>query len=155
LQLETAEKNPAWSLQQSRAAREKHRILKGTLLWDLDREYKYRLWQQQRSIAELDEALAVAHDSRQRTDAARSSVPQWLEKYTRRIDRLAPRVEAMRAKIGTLVGQQQQQLQVLVAREFSAQKERLATYRVQARFALATIYDRATVAASDDSEATE
>ncbi len=154
-QLEVAAQNPAWSLEQSRTAREKHRILKGALLWDLDREYKYRLWQQQRSIAELDEALSVAHDFRERTNAARKTVPQWLDEYAGRVDTLAPRIDAMQAKIGTLLGRQQQQLQVLVTREFSAQKERLATYRVQARFALATIYDRATVAASDASGATQ
>ena len=149
-QLEVVAKNPTWSLERSRAATEKHRILKGILLWDLDREYKYRLWQQQRSIAELDEALSAAHDFKERTEAARRTMPLWLDEYTRRIDTLAPRIQVMQTKIGTLLGRQQQQLQVLVAHEFSAQKERLATYRVQARFALATIYDRATLAASDD-----
>jgi lipopolysaccharide biosynthesis regulator YciM len=154
-QLKDVEKIPAFGLAKSGAEREKHRVLKGTLLWELDREYKYRHWQQQRSIAELDEALSVGREFRGRTDAARTTVPQWLEEYRRRIDRLAPRIGAMRASIGTLLGRQQQQLQVLVAREFSAQKERLATYRVQARFALATIYDRATVASSDDGAVTE
>jgi len=155
LQLEAVAKNPALSLEQSAAEREKHRILKGTLLWELDREYKYRLWQQQRSIAELDEALSVAYDFKERTETARTTVPQWIDEYASRIETLAPRIDAMRAKISTLLGKQQQELQVLVAREFSAQKERLATYRVQARFALATIYDRATVAVSDESAVSE
>jgi hypothetical protein len=31
----------------------------------------------------------------------------------------------------------------MAVRELDAQRERLASYRVQARFALATIYDRA------------
>jgi hypothetical protein len=36
--------------------------------------------------------------------------------------------------------------------ELEAQKERLATYRVQARFALATIYDRANATAAERGE---
>ena len=148
-QLEAVTGNPAWNLEQSEAARQKHRVLKGSLIWNLGRDFKYRLWQQKRSVAELDEALVIAHGLRQRTDAARDSMPAWLDKYATRIDGLAPRIDAMQGKIAALLGRQQQALEVLVAREFSVQKERLATYRVQARFALATIYDRATVAASE------
>lgn len=148
-QLEALEKNPAWAADQANAARQKHRILKGLLSWDLDRDFKYRLWQQKRSLAELDDALDVARDLRRSGDLARQSIPGWLDEYAGRIAMLAPRIEAMRAEIDKLLGRQQQDLQALVVREFSAQKERLATYRVQARFALATIYDRATVAASE------
>lgn len=155
-ELESATTNAAWNLDRSAASRQKHRILKGVLAWDLERDFKYRLWQQERSVAELDEALAVAHGLRQEIDSVRESVPQWLEEYTGRIAGLAPRIEAMQVNIETLLGRQRQDLQVLVAREFSAQKERLATYRVQARFALATIYDRATVVNADaDADADE
>ena len=47
------------------------------------------------------------------------------------------------------LGQQERDLQLLAVRELEAQKDRLATYRVQARFALANIYDRATAAATN------
>jgi hypothetical protein len=40
-------------------------------------------------------------------------------------------------------GEQSNYLQSVAASELGAQKERLATYAVQARFALADIYDRA------------
>jgi hypothetical protein len=44
-------------------------------------------------------------------------------------------------------GQQEQQLQALAIDTLKDQRERLAAYRVQAQFALATIYDRAATAA--------
>jgi len=147
--LDAMESVAAWDRPELETARHKQRILKGTLLWDLDRDYKYRLWKQQREITGLDEVLARAESYQQRTNLARSSVPKRVEDYRQRIAMLSPRLEVMQSRIDAALGDQQQQLQILATRELEAQKERLATYRVQARFALANIYDRATVATTD------
>ena len=50
-----------------------------------------------------------------------------------------------RARVG-----QENRLQAMAIDALSGQKERLAAYRVQAQFALATIYDRAATAARND-----
>jgi hypothetical protein len=90
-----------------------------------------------------------AEHYRKSVDAARATVPGRLEEFAARINLLAPRIDLMQAEISAALGSQQAELQVLVARELEAQKERLATYRLQARFALAAIYDHGTVAAAD------
>jgi tetratricopeptide (TPR) repeat protein len=148
LELEAMESGRAWHSGNSAAAREKQRVLKGVLQWNLERDYKYRLWRQRRSLAELDSALAQAEQYRDGVELARTSVPGRLDEFSARIDLLAPRIEAMQADISTLLGNQQSELQVLAARELEAQRGRLATYRLQARFALAAIYDHGTVAAT-------
>ena len=150
LELEAMESSPAWASESSAAAREKQRVLKGVLQWNLEREFKYRLWQTRRSLAELDSALMQAEHYRKSVDAARATVPGRLEEFAARINLLAPRIDLMQAEISAALGSQQAELQVLVARELEAQKERLATYRLQARFALAAIYDHGTVAAADN-----
>lgn len=141
------ESNPAWNTGVVAAAREKRRILKGVLFWDLERAFKYRLWQQQRSLVELDAALAEADRRFERIETARESLPQRLDEFARRIDALAPRIAALQKRIDATLSVQEGQLQALAGFELEAQKQRLTTYRLQARFALATIYDHGAVAA--------
>jgi hypothetical protein len=46
----------------------------------------------------------------------------------------------MQAQIDTVLMRQQKQLETVVVEELTLRRQRLASYRVQARFALATIY---------------
>ena len=154
-ELETMQSSSAWNSPRAAAARSKHRILSGVLRWDLERDYKYRLWQQQRSLAELDAALAEAEDRFDRVEVARRTQPQRLDEFARRIDNLSPRIDALQEKINNELAMQSLQLQALAADELQIQKERLTTYRLQARFALATIYDQSTVAVADPAGAPE
>jgi dsDNA-binding SOS-regulon protein len=84
---------------------------------------------------------------RPRTDGseqrARQSVPTNNGEFAARVAALKARIDALQ---GHLVAAEQKQSdylgQVAVA-ELEQQKNRLSTYQVQARFALATMYDRA------------
>ncbi len=142
--LQSLEDHPAWQAEDMSEAREKYRVLKGFLSWESDRKFKYRLWQQKRSLIELNAVLAEAAQRRDNVDASRDSVPQDLEEFSHRIASLAPRIAQVRGKVSEALGDQQNRIQVMAIRELETQKERLATYRIQAQFALATMYDQAT-----------
>lgn len=129
------------------ADRARHRLLKGVLLWDLERDRKHRLWQQQRELRALDAALGRARQSRARAAGARDDLPADLEGFAARIESVVPRIAALRAAVdGTRLAQEARLTDMAVA-ALGDQRERLAAYRVQAQFALATLYDRAAVAA--------
>ena len=144
------ETSPAWNSVQAEAARDRQRILKGTLLWRLDREYRYRLWQQRRATADIEQALAAAGDLESRMQFVRADMPQQLQDYRAQIAMLQPRIEAMQSQIAAVMLGQQKQLETVVAAELEARRQRLASYRIQARFALATIYDQSTVVSADN-----
>ena len=50
---------------------------------------------------------------------------------------------ALQQRLAAASEQQNRYLQALAIHELEAQKERIATYQIQARYALADIYDRA------------
>jgi len=127
--------------------RERHRLLKGVLAWDLDREYQYRLWQQRRNLRELDALLARATRAQAGAATARNDTPAGLDGFAARIAAITPRIGRMQNLIAAARGQEEQRLQALAIDTLKDQRERLAAYRVQAQFALATIYDRAATAA--------
>ena len=146
--LTTIGADPRLAAPDAAALRDRHRLLKGVLLWDLDREYKYRLWSQQRNLRELEGLVARATRGQSGAAAARGATPTELAGFAGRIADVAPRIGRLQSVIASERGQQEQRLQALAIDTLRDQRERLAAYRVQAQFALATIYDRAATAAT-------
>ena len=122
---------------------EKQRFFKGLLLWDLRRDYRARLLNGQRDLRELDRELSEA---RQRHHAVSTAAANWPEDFaalTARIAALRPRVLALKAQTELALDDQRGHLEHVAVEALEAQRDRLNIYMVQARFSLATIYDRA------------
>jgi len=124
--------------------RARHRLLKGVVDWELDREFRYRLWQQRQELARLDVALAEAEASAGLVGAARLATPEDVAGFAARIAAVTPRLDQMQRQIAAARGQQADWLVAQAIGELGRQRERLAAYRLEAQYALATIYDRAT-----------
>lgn len=145
--LDALGKSPLLTSAAAGDAAERHRVLKGVLSWNLDRDYKYRLWQQQRNLAELDALLEQAQAAHASGQSARQDTPAELDRFAARIAGLAPRISNMQATLARDRADEEQRLQAMAIGVLNEQRERLLSYRVQAQFALATIYDRAASAA--------
>lgn len=141
----TLSANPALAadLPEARDAAAKLRLMRGTLAWDLDKHFKARVWRQRKNLRDLERALAEGRRSRQNVEQARVDGPETLAAFQSRIDLLSPRIDAMLARLADLADRQEAYLRRISVRELEAQKDRMATYTVQARFSLASIYDRA------------
>jgi tetratricopeptide (TPR) repeat protein len=127
----------------SEEMRIKHRFLRGLLLWDLRRDYKARLWAQRKGLSDLDRQLREAQRRHHQVSSARDDWPEKFVALTARIDGLRPRVQGLQGNAQMALVRQQQFLQGIAVEELKAQRDRLSTYMLQARFALASIYDRA------------
>jgi tetratricopeptide (TPR) repeat protein len=120
----------------------KHRLFQGLVLWDLRRDYRARLWSEQRSLRELDLALKEA---RRRQNDVSAGVEGWEENFANLsadIGGLRPRVAALKAATDAALARQRAHLDAVAIDVLNAQRDRLDTYMVQARFSLASIYDR-------------
>jgi hypothetical protein len=135
---------------QSAELRQKQKFLKGLLYWDLSRDYKARLWRDKKLLRTLDREIKEVQRRHVRTDEARRNWPDRLAGLTNRIGGLSPRLEAVRMAVDSAVERQRGMIETVAVQELTAQKARLDTYMVQARFALASIYDRAAESAGAD-----
>ncbi len=79
----------------SEEMRAKHRFLRGLLLWDLQRDYKARLWAERKSLGELDRQLREAQRRHHQVASARDDWPEKFEALTARIEGLRPRVQGL------------------------------------------------------------
>jgi hypothetical protein len=138
----TLENNPAWSKQQSAALREKQRVLKGLLLWDMERDFNVRAWRQDEQIRILGDELTKTAKNFASIDTTVEGIPQSVLDFDSRIALLKPKLDQMQRKLQLAQERHADYLQGLAYGEMQAQRERLMTYRAQARFALASIYDR-------------
>ncbi len=123
--------------------RRKVRLLKGVLQWELDREFKERLWRLRRDVRQTGEALVKTQRSRRRVDESMRKEPESFASFAERIESIDPQIRDLRARIDAAMDRQRGFLQSIAVGEMQAQKERLQAYSVQARFALAAIYDLA------------
>ena len=130
--------------------RAKQRFLKGVLEWDLERDYKARLWAEKKSLGDLDRQLREAQRRHHLVQSARDDWPAKFAALTARIQALRPRVAGMQTFAQAALAKQQGFLQAVAVAELKAQRDRLNTYMIQARFALASIYDRASARATPE-----
>jgi hypothetical protein len=124
-------------------ARQKLRLVKGVLYWDLHQAFRERLYQQRRQLRELDKALAEANIRWRRVQRARETAPATTGDFGERIAALQQRLTALRARLAAAAEAQQRLLADIAIHELKAQRQRLSDYEIQARFSLAAIYDRA------------
>ncbi len=137
------ERNPVLQANIAEAAevRDKMKLLKGVLQWNLDREYKARLWKVRRDLQQTGEALVETQRSRRKIDEAIRTEPELFADFNTRVNGLSPKIDELKARVELAMDRQSAFMQDIAVEELTAQKERLDTYTIQARFALAAIYD--------------
>jgi hypothetical protein len=128
---------------ESERYKERVRLVKGVLFFRLDDAFKARVWQQRRAIKDLDLALVEAQNRWVRVQRERTTVPTNTGEFAARIAQLQARIDALQIRLVAMQHRQNDYLGELATAQLQAQKERLATYSVQARFELASLYDRA------------
>ncbi len=131
----------ATDISEAQEVRDKIKLLKGVLQWDLDKEFKARLWRIRRDLHDTGQALVETQRARRSVDQTMRNEPLTFEGFNARVEGLNPRIEALKFQVDAAMGRQRAFLQSIAVEELRAQQQRLNTYSVQARFALAAIYD--------------
>jgi len=123
-------------------AREKARLERGALEWRLDAAGKERAWRTRRDLRRLDSQLDLASKRLQSARAALITAPVRNAQLTRRIDTLRPRLANTAGRIAVARQRQGDYLAALAIEALEAKRARLTEYSAQARYGLATLYDR-------------
>jgi Tfp pilus assembly protein PilF len=131
------------------AMRQRVERLQGVLTFTLRTEYHERLYVFARHLRDLRESLAVARAEHEEFVRARQAAVHSYEGYDTPLGRLRTRVTEALGEVNLLMARQGRVLELVAIDELVARRERLDTYRDQARYALADSYDRATRAQAE------
>ncbi len=125
------------------ALAERARLLRGTLVWQLDADYKVRLRRLQAALRETQSALGQAQARVAQVEQAGITAPRNTAAFAARVAELAGRIAVLEPRIEAAAAAQERVLAASAVQELEDQKRRLASYAMQAQFALASIYDGA------------
>jgi len=125
-------------------AHERMRRVAGALAWQLAHEFPARDWGAKKAQAQTEAALAEVRTHDAELAKAQQDEPARFEAFAARIAELSRRLDALTPRVARLAAQQQAALDDIAIAGLQQQKERLASYAAQARFAVAQLYDRAT-----------
>jgi hypothetical protein len=127
-------------------ARDRLRLASGALTWDLAQQLPQRRWEAKKTLAATDRELEQSLVRDAALARAQREEPMAFDAFAGRIGALDKRILALQPRLAALRGEQQVALQEMAVAELLQQKLRLAEYVAQARFAVAQLYDRATLA---------
>ena len=127
-------------------ARERLRRASGALTWELAQQLPQRRWDAKKDLAATDRELEQSLVRDAALARAAREEPLAFDAFGARIAALDQRILALQPRLAALRREQQLALQEMAVAELARQKLRLAEFIAQARFAVAQLYDRATVA---------
>ena len=126
-------------------ARARLRLASGALTWQLADDYNGRVWVTKKELVSIDAQIADAKARDAALAQAQRDEPARFDRFGARIKALAPLLQTLQPKVAALSKEQQSVVQEIAVAELTRQKERLAIYATQARFAVAQLYDRANI----------
>lgn len=118
--------------------------LQGMLRWRMESDYDTRLAIAHKNLRELDSLLDDLQAQHQKVVRFKREAHQSFEGYEIPFQRLRTRLQSLRTRIQGVMEQQARYLEKVAVKELDRRRQKLADYRVKARFALAESYDRAT-----------
>jgi hypothetical protein len=118
--------------------------MKGVMYWRLSESFKARLWNERRSVKELEGALQETQRRAVLVAQARQGMPIDTGGFAERVAAVRARMDQLQQRLAQVSDQQNHFLQSLAIRVLEDQKRRIEAYQLQARYELAAIYDRAT-----------
>jgi len=125
------------------ALRERVRLAGGLLSWQLAKKQTDRVWALQKDLQRIDAELVEVKRRDAELVAAQKEEPARFDRFGQRIAALRPLLDVMIPRVAALSREQQKAVQDVAVAELTRQQERLADYTIQARFAVAQLYDRA------------
>jgi tetratricopeptide (TPR) repeat protein len=123
--------------------RERLAMVRGVLLYQMDQEFAARSWSERKELRALDLSLAQAQQRWTQLESGRQALPLETGGFAERVSALQQRIDALQVRLAAAETAQSRALAELAVATLEQQKQRLRDYRVQAQFALATIYDQA------------
>lgn len=123
--------------------RDKQQRLRGILTWQFQEDYKARLRDGKKQLAELETLLAGSQQGIDSLQHANLDAPSGFGGFSQRIAGNKATINKLSAQTDAILIAQGKQLELLAINELEQQKQRIDAYIIQARFALAQTYDDA------------
>ncbi len=118
------------------------RWLRGVLYWQIQSDYPARRWNVRKQLQHMKQPVEQMLAANRKIEEALKTVPDSFNGYDQRIETLRQRILSLQPTLLEARNKAGQQVYNLAMQELGARRERLISYRAQARYALARSYDQ-------------
>jgi tetratricopeptide (TPR) repeat protein len=126
------------------ALQERATRVRGVLTWRLQTEYHERLTEAHEHLNELNVHVATLRAQYEAFVRARQASTHSYVGYDQQIARLRQRVDGALQRVGIVMARQGHMIETVAINQLKSRRERLVDQQIQARYAVADSYDRAT-----------
>ncbi len=130
----------------------RRRLLEGVLIWRTHSAYSARKWAARKGMRGIDRALRMAQTRSSAIRRIERQTPADFDDFEQRIDAAGKGIARLLPKLEAAQKRQRAHLQRLAAHFVKQRRARLRAHLVQARFALAQIYDQAATGGAGEEE---
>lgn len=128
---------------QTAALADKQRVLDGFLRWQVMAQGSDRLWQSQKQLNALHDAVDAAKQQQNALHNVLTEAPQRFEGFDQRIQALNARIPQLQQRLDRTIVEQQRYLQRLAVAALQQHQARIERQIVEAQFGIAALYDQA------------
>jgi hypothetical protein len=123
--------------------------LRGVLLWNISTEYDQRLTDAYKDLRDLNEVMDRLNKQYKAFVRTRQAATQSYEGYGDLIRCQRNLIASAHEKVKVLLARQGDTLETMAVQELTRRRERLEQFQINARFAIADSYDRASKAQTE------
>ncbi|MCW8911201.1 MAG: hypothetical protein OQK76_11350, partial [Gammaproteobacteria bacterium] len=121
---------------------EKYDRLYGVIYWDINTDYKPRLWQATKSLKELNKEIDANTRLQESLATSIANAPKSFTGYSKRIAGQHRKIQKLNEQIHKALNEQKNRINTLALISSKNQKDRLNSYQLRARYSLARLYDK-------------
>jgi len=122
-------------------SREKYRLLKGRLQWEMDIDYPVRAWAVKRQVQQLNKAVADMNSSIASLETAWKTAPFEFAGFNARIENKENQIINLKKKVKRAITQQETKLRVMALEKLRLHRNQIKLYHDRALYAKARLYD--------------
>ncbi len=123
--------------------RQRLRLMKGMLQWQVETDFKPRLWQFSKLLRSTGDELEQSRQLRERLQEAVEQAPGRFEGFSGRVESLKARIAELQETVNVTLKAQAGALNRLAGESLQQRRQGLEELQVRTRFALAQLQDRA------------
>jgi len=122
-------------------AREKYRLLKGRLQWEVETDYPVRIWAIKRQLQQLNKVVTDMNKSMESLETAWKTAPFEFANFNARIENKESQINALKKKIDRAITEQESKLRVMALEQLRLHRNQIKLYHDRALYAKARLYD--------------
>lgn len=119
----------------------KFKLLSGLLQWQIETDFKPRLWEAKKNLKELDQALYKMHGAIYSLSNVWKNAPSKYKGFSAQIKDKKSRIQELKQKMNASLALQEEHLKSMAMKVVNKHRNRLKLFHDRALFAKARIYD--------------